>query len=182
MFWQKIKRTEEKGKEKDAPANAPKLPESFKVFLPEADHLAPWESLEDGNVVVAGLHGLSVVGEQGVVDSGLWHEIQYSAWDPEDRVFTLVWIQPERPGLRVATVSENPRRFMERVTNRVTDTVVVTRSFFTPAGTRVSASVRRRVDGALFLTLLADGPLTADDQVKAEQVADDLGAEFKVED
>ncbi len=174
-----MKRAREAARDSES---ASALPESHARFLPDADRGRPWEFLEDGRIVVAGRHGLTVVSEEGVVDSGLWHEIQYAKWEPEGRVFALVWIQPGRPGLTATTVSDDPKRFMEAVTSRVTDTIVATRSFFTPGGTRVSASVRRRVDGQLFQTVIADGPLTADDEIKAEQVGRELAEEFEVED
>ncbi len=177
MLWSKLRKAIKVDQAKPI-----RVPEPYSRHLPEADRSRPWENLEDKRIVVAGRHGITVVDAQRVIDSGLWHEVQYAKWDPKTCAFTLVWIQPGRPGLVAATLSEDPKRFMETVTSRVTDTIVATRSFFTPEGTRVSASVRRRVDGQLFQTLIADGSLTEDDETKARQVARDLAEEFNVED
>lgn len=158
------------------------LPQEFAKHVPVADHGQPFERVDDDSIVLAGRHALMIVSPEGVRDSGLWHEVQYARWTPNERMFHLVWVQPGRQTISLKTDSEDPERLMSAVTTRTNKTILATRSFFTPTGIRVVASIRRRPDGGLFSTLITDGELTADDQLKATQVERTLREEFNVED
>ncbi|MFZ1381174.1 MAG: hypothetical protein WAS54_00110 [Scrofimicrobium sp.] len=163
-------------------AGRAELPEPFSKFAPSGDQSQPWEAVDGDRVVLAGRHALVLIGEEGVEDSGLWHELQYVKWTVNNRRLTVVWVQPGREPLVVTTETDDPRSLMGAITARVQKTIVATRSFYTPSGVKVSASVRRRVDGELFSTLLADGDLTEDDRIKADGIEQTLREELGVED
>lgn len=158
------------------------LAEPFKDFVPADDLKQPWEPVDGDRVVLAGRHALMLVGADGIQDSGLWYEVQFARWAVDTKRLTVVWIQPEREPMVVTTESDNPKRLMQAVSARVSKTIVATRSFFTATGVRVSASVRRRVDGELFSTLIADGPMTEDDRIKADEIERTLREDLGVED
>ncbi|WRS29405.1 hypothetical protein U6G28_07675 [Actinomycetaceae bacterium MB13-C1-2] len=163
-------------------ANRIALPEPFAQFVPSGDQSQPWESIDEERVVLAGRHALILIGPGGVEDSGLWHEVQYVKWTANNRRLTVIWVQPGREPVVVTTETDDPRSLMEAITTRVEKTIVATRSFYTPTGVKVSASIRRRVDGELFSTLLADGDLSEDDRIKADEIEQTLREELGVED
>ncbi len=163
-------------------AKSKPLPNELAVHVPSGDTSQPWEQLEDGRTVVAGRHALILLDEEGVVDSGLWHEVQFARWSLENRTLTVVWAQPDRSPIMVQTITDDPQRLMEAITMRVDKTIVATRSFFAENGTRVSATVRRRPDGELFSILIADGPLAEEDRHKADDTESSLRSELGMDD
>lgn len=143
------------------------LPMQVLDSLPEAQRGGPVEQLEDGRFVVVGRDLLMITDDRRVLDSGLWHEVQYAAWDAATRGFRVVWSQPDRPTIIGTTVADNPKKLMETITDRVNNTIVATRRFVTSTGVPVAASVRRRVDGELFSVVIASGEISQADQEKA---------------
>lgn len=158
------------------------VPQPFAEYVPSGDQGQPWETVDGDRVMLAGRHALVLIGREGIEDSGLWHEVQYARWTADDRRLTIVWVQPGRDPVVVTTETDDPKALMETITARVQKTIVATRSFYTSDGVKVSASVRRRVDGELFSTLLANGELTADDRIKADEIEQTLRDELGVED
>lgn len=154
------------------------LPSAVLQAIPEDERGGPAVQLEDGRHVIVGRRVLMVADDTDIVDSGMWHEVQYASWRADDRVLTLVWTDVDKPALVVATKSENPKKFMEAVTLRVDNTIVATRSFTTAEGVNVAASVRRRFDGHLFSTVVASGPTSAVDEQKAIQLEAELREEL----
>ncbi|MDN6429834.1 MAG: hypothetical protein L0K65_05800 [Actinomyces sp.] len=155
-------------------AAAHTVPDHLSHFLPRSDRRATAEELGDGRWLVAGRHAVVVVGEEGVVDSGMWYEVQHVRWDSASRDLTLTWVDPGRPPLVVRMLTTDPAAFMGEVTGKVTHSLVVQKSAVV-GGTTVTAAVRRRDDGALFSTLVADGPLDEG----GRQLADALESEVR---
>ncbi len=146
------------------------LPDELVPFVPARDARASAEELEDGRWVVAGRDALMVVTPLGVSISAMWYQIQYMRWSGETRMLTVDWVDPGRQRLAARTLTEDPQDFMADVSAKVTHALVVQKVLVTDAGTRVTAAVRRREDGELFSTLVADGPLSADDRRRADQL------------
>ena len=138
------------------------VPADLASFLPKGDRQATAEELADGRWIVAGRHAVIVVGERGVEDSGMWHEIQFAAWDADSRVLRVVWVDPARTEIAVKTQAKDPGALMVEVSEKVNHALVVQRVVEASNGTRLTASIRRREDGELFSTLVADGPLDAE--------------------
>jgi len=147
--------------------------------VPAQDARASAVALEDGRWVVAGRDAFLVVAAGGVSDSAMWYQIQHMRWTGETRTLTVNWVDPGRPPLAARTVSEDPQDFMADVSAKVTHALVVQKVLTTSTGTRVTAAVRRREDGQLFSTLVADGPLSPADHRRADQlertVREDVG-------
>lgn len=158
------------------------LPVDLARHLPNTEPRDPWEPTDAGGAVVATRHALVILGPLGVIDSGLWHEVQYAKWDATTKTLTVVWSHPDREVVRVQTLTEDPKRLMDAVITRVEKTILATRSFYTADGVRVSATVRRRVDGELFSVLVADGVLSDADRQKAEGIEQGLRDELGLED
>lgn len=157
------------------------LPPAVVQAIPSDERGGPVVQLKDGRYVVVGKRVLMVTDDTKIVDSGLWHEVQYASWRAEDRVLTLVWTDMDRPSLVVATKSENPKEFMEAVTLRVDNTIVATETFTTSTGVNVAASVRRRFDGHLFSTIVSSGAISAADEQRAIQMEADLRKELNLD-
>lgn len=151
------------------------VPDNLTGFLPRSDHRASAEELTDGRWLVAGKYAVILVGEGGVEDSGMWYEVQNSRWDSGTRDLTVAWVDPGRPPLVVRTRSTDPGTFMADVSVKVNHSLVVQKAARTDAGTTVVAAVRRRDDGQLFSTLVADGPLDEG----GRQLADALEREVR---
>lgn len=154
------------------------LPPAVLASVPEPQRGGPVEPLEDGRFLVVGRDLLMITDDQQLLDSGLWHEVQYASWDAEQRLFQLVWSQPGRPTISGQTVSGHPKELMETITDRVNNTIVATRRFVTADGVPVAASVRRRVDGELFSVVLASGEISEADQEKAYELEAGLREEL----
>lgn len=151
------------------------VPDSMAPFLPRSDRRADAEELVGGRWVVAGKYAVILVGEGGVEDSGMWYEVQRVRWDAASRGLTVTWVDPARSPMVVRTVSSDPGAFMALVTERVNHSLVVQKAALTAEGTTVVAAVRRRDDGQLFSTLVADGPLDED----GRRLADALEREVR---
>lgn len=134
-------------------------PEAIAAHLPVSDRRSSAEELTDGRWVVAGRHALILLDEGGVVDSGMWYEIQRARWNGETRQLVVLWVDPARRPLAVTTVTDDPDNFMLDVSAKVDHARVVQKVATTPSGTVVTAAVRRGESGELFSTLVADGPL-----------------------
>lgn len=154
------------------------VPAAVVASVPEEQRGGPSEQLADGRFIIAGTDLVMVANEREILDSGLWHEVQYASWDADSRVFRLVWSQPERPAITGQTISDNPKALMERITDGVNNTIVATRRFVTSGGVPVAASVRRRVDGNLFSVVVAAGPISSEDEKKAYQLEASLREEL----
>lgn len=137
------------------------LPDTLIAHLPRSDRRASAEELADGRWIVAGRHALILLDEGGVVDSGLWYEIQKARWDGETRQFGAQWVDPARPALEVTTLTDDPDSFMLDVSEKVNHARVVQKVATASNGTVITAAVRRGESGELFSTLVADGPLDA---------------------
>lgn len=128
---------------------------------------------------MAGKHALWVVGKSGLESSGLWHEVQYCSWEAQTQTFSVSWIDSTQPAVVALTQSEDPKRFMSIVTNRVDKTIVLSQSQENGAGGTVTASVRRRPDGKLFSLVFLRGSEGVRDQEIADRlekvVRDELG-------
>lgn len=133
------------------------IPDKMAAGLPGYDQDAPFVLTESGEALVAGRYALIVGDRSGITDSGLWHEIQYASWEAQTRTLTVVWVDPERSIHRFVTVDDNPQQFMRIVTSRVNDTIVTTRQAPSASGATVTASIRRRIDGELFSTVIIQG-------------------------
>lgn len=144
------------------------VPAPLRRFLPDGDGRAPAERLADGRYLVAGSYALILLAADGVQDAGMWYEVQYARWEAATRTCTVVWVDPARPRLAVRTSSRDARRFMREVAEHVNHALVATSSVRLEGGTRVTAQVRRREDGELFSTLVADGPLDAAGEARAD--------------
>lgn len=157
------------------------VPAELIRFLPEGDERASGEELEDGRWLVAGRYALILVGAHGVEDSGMWYEVQYVRWEGQTRRCVVVWVDPARAGLSVRTASADPRRFMAEVAEHVNHALVASKAVELASGTRITAQVRRREDGELFSTLVADGPLDAAGERRADalerEVRESVGLE-----
>jgi hypothetical protein len=151
------------------------VPDPLTHFLPRSDRRAAAEELTDARWLVAGKYAVILVGEGGVEDSGMWYEVQSARWDSGTRDLTVVWVDPARPPLVVRTVSTDPATFMTDVSEKVNHSLVVQKAALTSGGTTVVAAVRRRDDGQLFSTLVADGPLDEG----GRQLADALEREVR---
>lgn len=142
--------------------------------------------VEGGKWLVATSYAVAVVGADGVVDAGLWHEVQFCRWTFEDRHFTLVWVDPERPGVDETTVSADVGEFMKALTQAVERTIVLRKKAVAVNGTEVVASARRRVDGEIFTTVVVRGEVS--DEVEAiardleQQVQGELGLDRQEQD
>lgn len=158
------------------------LPSELHHLVPSGDGRQPAEPLEDGSYVVAGRRALIHLDQEGVIDSGLWHEVQFARWNADQKKLSIVWSQPDRAGISGVTVTEDAARLMEAITVRTERTILATRSFITSSGGRVSATVRRRPDGGLFSVLVADGDVTPADIEKGEELERTLRAELGMED
>ncbi len=146
--------------------------------IPETQRGGPVEALEDGRSIAAGPDVLMVLNEDGIEDSGLWHEVQFASWDAPSRQLRVVWTQPDRAPIEGVTVSDHPKWLMEKVTTFVNKTIVDTRSFDASSGGRVTASVRRRADGELFSTVVVSGAVSDAEVERAWQMEADLRAEL----
>ena len=162
----------------DASPQGGALPSAALADIPKDQRGGPYEELEDGRFIVVGRNIIMVTDATHLVDSGLWHEVQYASWDARTRQFRLVWSQPDRPALVGKTISDNPKSLMEKITHRVDDTIVATRRFVTSTGVSVAATVRRRVDGELFSAVVASGPISDADQEKAYELETKLREEL----
>lgn len=155
------------------------LPQELASLLPSAQARASAEELEGDRWIVAGDDALVVVGPQGVSDTAMWYQVQYVRWQADTRRLLVVWVDPQRTPLVARTASDDLADFMADVTVRVTHALVVQKTVTTDSGTRITAAVRRREDGALFSTLVADGPLDAAGRERADalerEVRDGVG-------
>ena len=156
------------------------LPSELHHLVPAGDGAHPAEQLDEDLWVVAGKHALILIDSKqcSVVDSGLWHEVQFARWQADTRKLTVVWAEPDHPGFSGITQTEDAGRFMEAVTVRTERTILATRSIYTPSGTRISATVRRRPDGELFSVLVADGPLSDKEVARGEEIEATLRSEL----
>lgn len=159
------------------------LPSDLHDLVPLGDGGQPAEQLDDGRWVVAGKHALILVdaASRNVIDSGLWHEVQFARWNAATRTLTVVWSEPEHPGFSAVTQTADAARLMEAITVRTERTILATRSVFTPSGTRISATVRRRPDGELFSVLVADGPLSDQEIARGEEIEASLRSELRMD-
>ena len=144
------------------------LPQDLRSFLPSTDAARPAELLDDGRWIVAGTYALIVVSSQGVVDSGMWYEVQTIRWEGERRRAIISWVDPQRLPLVVHTVSEDLASWMQIVTARVERTQVLARSLRDEiTGTSIVVQIRRREDGALFSVVTASGALSPEGEASA---------------
>ena len=153
------------------------VPSALSSHLPEYDTRAPATLLEDGRYLVAGKYALFLVEQQGIVDSGMWYQVQYASWNADNKKLRILWTDPEAPPLTLTTVDDDPKKFMRTLTSRVDNTIVASRHRQLPSGTTVTVTVRRRADGQLFSSVLADG----DVQVADEPYLDALENEVRGE-
>ena len=149
--------------------------------IPTGERGGPHVLLEDGRRLIVGKRVLMVADDTGINDSGFWHEVQYASWKADDKKFTLVWTDPAKRALIGFTESENPKQFMEALTLRVDNTIVATETFTTGNGVNVAATVRRRVDGHLFSSVVASGPISEADEARAFQLEQKLRAELNMD-
>ncbi|QPK81762.1 hypothetical protein G7Y41_02710 [Schaalia sp. ZJ405] len=157
-------------------AHRQRPPKDLITLLPDSDRRALAEHLDEGGWIVAGKYAMIVLAEElegqaaGVVDSGMWYEIQQVRWEAATRRLTCVWVDPGRAPIEVTTDSEDPAEFMRDVTEKVNRTLITHRTEAMPNGTRVTAWVRRREDDQLFSVLTADGPLDEESQSLASRL------------
>ncbi len=155
-------------------AKRPTLPDGLVAFVPAEDARASAEELADGRWVVAGRDALLVVAADGVAELAMWYQIQHVRWDGQTRLLTIDWVDPSRPSLAARTATDDPQGFMADVSAKVTHALVVQKVWVADSGTRVTASVRRREDGGLFSTLVADGPLSDADRRRADRLEQEV--------
>lgn len=136
---------------------------------------------ESGQYLVAGVHALFVINDAGVVDAGMWYEVQYARWDAQTRQIVVVWVDPERPLLVLVTAEENPASFMKILTGHVNNAIVISRQATGKGGAVVTATVRRRIDGKLFSSVIVQGNLLDEDRDLAGQLEADVRSEVGLE-
>ena len=158
------------------------LPRAVVDAIPADERGGPHVRLEDGRRLIVGKRVLMVADDEGISDAGFWHEVQYASWRADDRKFTLVWTDPAKGSLVGVTESENPKQFMEALTLRVDNTIVATETFTTENGVNVAATVRRRVDGHLFSSVVVSGPISEKDEARAFELERKLRAELNMGD
>ncbi len=140
------------------------VPNHIWQHLPEYDAGAPFAALTDGRFLIAGDHALFLVGEDGIEDSGMWYQVQYASWAAETRKLRVLWVDPGAQPLNLVTVDENPDQFMRVLTSRVDRAIVSSKQLRLPSGITVTVTVRRRADGQLFSSVLADGDIQVADE------------------
>lgn len=159
------------------------LPPKIAAFLPDSDARAPFVTDSDGLFAVAGQHALYFLTEKGIEQAGMWYEIQYGSWNAKTRQLTVVWTAPDRESVHMTTEQDNPEKFMRVLTSRVDRALVATLQERTPSGAVLTASVRRRVDGELFSTVMAHGYLPPEEEELAaaleSRVREEVGLDNK---
>ncbi len=150
-------------------------PAAVAAHLPRSDRQAPAVALGEDRWAVAGLHTFVVADQDGVVDAGMWSELQTLKFDGETRSLAGTWVDPTRTPIE-ATVdtTSDADSFMRLARERLTRSMVILRNLTTDNGTRIVVQVRRSADGSLFSVVTADGPLTAQGRVAALQLEADV--------
>lgn len=87
-----------------------------------------------------------------------WFEIQQAIWAGESRRLVIRWVDPQRTPSTFNLAAHEQTAFMRAFDELVARTVVMTMRRKV-GSTNILASIRRRADGKLFSTLVADGPL-----------------------
>ncbi len=136
------------------------IPANVEKALPETQRGGPVEELKDGRYIAVGPDALMVVKDGTVVDSGLWHEIQFASWEAQTKQFRVVWVDEDRPSIVGETLSEDPEWLMRKITSFVNKTIVTTRTLQASSGGFVAASVRTRPDGQMFSTVVVSGAVS----------------------
>lgn len=139
----------------------PTLPSWAVKHLPMADSDSVFTWTEERAVLVAGTHALFLIDETGLREGGMWYQVQYARWDANTRKLVVVWVDPDRPLLTLTTTADNPARFMKILTSRVDKAIVVSRQVTVPSGARLTATIRRRIDGELFSSVTVQGELAS---------------------
>ena len=153
------------------------VPDEAVNLIPAGDRHAPYVEGEDGSIIVAGQHALYVIKDGELAASGMWYEVQYATWKAQSRELTVIWTEPDWDPVLVVTRDENPEKFMRVLTSRVDRALVVSRQQVTPSGALLTATVRRRVDNALFSTVMCQGYLPPEEEILARRLEDEVRAE-----
>ena len=149
--------------------------------LPEplAAHLAPRDAplasaeLADGTWAVVARAALVVVGPGGTLIRSPWHEVERGAWDGDESVLTVTWVDGARPPLELR-VEDAPsaERFTRALRERVQSSLVHSETAEMPGGAIVMVHIRRDEDGALFSQVTARGHLR--DDAEERRLVDEL--------
>lgn len=150
------------------------LPAQFQAAAKHAglsanDLAQPAVELNDGNWLLPASAGPVLLTAEEPQLVGYWYEIQHVAWKSRSRELQITWVDPQREPYRAITASRDPGEFMAATRDRVDYHTFATLRRVSDEGTVIIAAVRRRLDGELFSTLVAYGPLDEAGQLLADQ-------------